>query len=152
MLLVSCSRGDGDASSTTAAERSTTSTTEVVVPVFAGEADSEYCRLAGELITVDLEDAPESLRAFYERFDESADQLAELAPDDIAEDVERFVAGVRSIREPLEAAGFESSKLDPAEVPVLQDPEFPASGNRVVAYSQQVCAEGIPDDAPDPGT
>lgn len=152
LALLGCSGGDEESTSTSPERPDSTSTTEVSVPVFDGEADSEYCRLSGDLITIDLEDSPESLRGFYERFDANADQLVVVAPEEIADDVERFVDGVRSIRGALEEVDFDSSELEAADVPVLQDPEFPASGNRVIAYSEQVCNGETLAGTPGPGT
>lgn len=135
LLVAGCSdRGPG-ADTSSNESSSPTATAEPL----SGDPDSRFCELASTLITPDLAESPEDLKAFYRRFDTHSEEFLAEAPEQIADDVEIFVAGVTALRERLEAVDYDAAEVDPESVPELRSAGFPEAGRRITAYNEQVC-------------
>lgn len=76
-------------------------------------------------------------RALRNQFDE----FAGVAPDALADDLDRLVQGLGELAEVLDASGYdfaEAALLD--ELAFVDDPVFADIGVRLAAYQEQVCA------------
>lgn len=128
------------------------SATDVSVPEFTGDADSEFCGVAAELEEVsDAEPENPFDSAFYRdtftRFNELYPQLVATAPPEIAADVEAERASFEDMQAVFADVDYNFLDVDLGLLP--DSPELDAAKARVDAYLDQVC--GIERDRDDDG-
>ena len=144
LVLVGCSSG-GDADDDAQA-RSTTTTTEV--PLFSGDPDSAFCRLAREDRPVldpfepGLEPREVELRVrqLRNRFDE----FAAAAPSELRTELRSLVDALEELDVLLEEHDYDFGALadSGADTSMFDRSEFGGVAVRIAAYRQQVCLAG----------
>lgn len=110
---------------------------------FATPGDERFCGLARSYIEpFARRAAPGDVRGFGEALQESqaiVQQMEEVAPPEIVDDILRLSDVLGAVVPALEAANFDLSQVPPEVLQRLQDPDFQASAQRLQAYVETVC-------------
>ena len=145
LLLAACS---DDAGAPEPSSSSTTTSSSPTTVVFAGNADSAFCRLLGEAADRPVLDPFEAgldagevelrFRALQLRFGEFAD----VAPPELEADLDVLVAALDDLGDELDAVDYDFAALaeSGADVGGVDDPEFADASDRIAAYGEQVCS------------
>lgn len=114
----------------------------------SGDADSEWCRLARDVEAESILGAgnddvftsgPDAIEEALQTTLDFADDAEDLAPDEIADDVETIFDGLRRFDEVLAEADYNFLQVDTADLEVLNDPAFSEAGERIQRYNRDVC-------------
>jgi hypothetical protein len=141
VVIGACSSDDVDD-----ARASSTSTTEL--PTFTGDADSAFCALLRDVdidATINGEaGTPETVAAGFQRLVTVLGQVADAAPEEVAEDAAALADGMAALNDALAAVGYDFDVLavspDAAAITqAVNDPAFTIAGDRLQAYREQVC-------------
>ena len=140
LVLLGCS-GDDDRDEV--APATTSSSGAGVGTEEPEEAANPFCAPSQALNSIGdvppLESDPAALR---EQFTEARDAVAEAeaeAPEEIRADVAVLADGYDQFYEALEAADFDITHLDLADLMVLDSPEMQAASERLDAYRAEAC-------------
>lgn len=119
-------------------------TTAVVIPLSEG-----FCGAAEPVFDLLLADSPDDLRSFYQQLPEVREVLVDEAPDELADHVQDFLAGVDAAQPAFEESGYDASKLEAAEIDGFDDGKVQASGAAIAEYVDVTCLGNEPStDAP----
>lgn len=141
-LLAACGSED-EASSTTAAEGATETTTGDTAVEASGEhADEEFCQFQEELNNTDSPlngDAatPEEIEAFFtDTVGPAIDQLTATAPDEMADAAATMATAYGKLSDLFEQNGWDLQKAinDPALAELAADQDFGAAANAIDTY------------------
>ena len=108
-------------------------------PSFSGSSNSNYCDTARRIESSQKINPTTDLKTAYQQFDKDASLFISIAPGPIKADARTLVDGVKKFEAALAAVNYDVTKIDPATIASLQDPNFKAAADRVVAYDKQVC-------------
>jgi hypothetical protein len=110
----------------------------------AADGDSEWCAVAQEvedqdelLSDVDFTD-PEAMRGAFDDATELMDDAVDVAPDEIADDVEATSEAFAEYRELLADADFDIMDVDTAEFENI-GADIEAATDRITDYNERVC-------------
>ena len=119
---------------------------------FSGKGSGEFCDEVRALEETDklFEDdaTPEEQREQAREALERLDGLSDEAPDEIADDLDRLLNGLRPLLEAI-AEGKDLSTMTPEEQKKFEElstPEYQAAGERVNSYVEKVCKIDTDDD------
>lgn len=101
-----------------------------------------FCAAAIPVVEMITADSPEELEAFYSQLDGVRVVLVDESPEELAEDVGEFLAGVDAARPAMEAADYDASSLDASEVSGYDAGRVQAAGARITEYVDGTCLEG----------
>lgn len=145
LLLAACG-GDGeDAAATSTVATTTAPTTTEPVPVTGpGAAFCELARGYSERLAKLIPSLgdPGTLRQLLADSGPIIQQAEAAAPPDIKPDVTLLANSSRELLVLLERVDFDFTKVPPAEVSRIQTPEVQAAGQRLAAYTRDVCRVG----------
>lgn len=146
LVLVGCSSG-GDADGDDEGQaRSTTTTAEV--PVFSGDPDSAFCRLAREdrpvLDPFEPGLGPREVELRVRQLRNRFDEFAAAAPTELRSELRSLVDALDELDVLLEEHDYDFGALadSGADTSMFDRSEFGGVAVRIAAYRQQVCLAG----------
>lgn len=145
LVSVSCSGSGEDAAPE---ETVTSSTTTTTVLVFTGDPDSPFCQLLAEsedrpvLDPFEAGIEPSEVELRFRSLQQRFGAFAEVAPPELAPDIDALVSALDSLGEQLDAAGHDFSVLAETggDLGEFDDQEFAEVGDRIASYRRQVCS------------
>lgn len=114
-------------------------TTAASIPLSEG-----FCGAAEPVFDLILADSPDDLRSFYEQLPEVREVLVDEAPEELADHVNDFLAGVDAAQPAFEKADYDPSKLDAAEIDGFDDGKVQESGGAIAEYVDVTCLGNEP--------
>jgi hypothetical protein len=135
--------GSSSPKSTTAATSASggaTATTKA--PSFSGSGSSNYCNLARQVESSSKVNPTGDLKTTFANFDSVASKFLSVVPSAIKADAQTLVTEFKKFEQIMKNANYDFTKVAPADLQSLQDPNFKAAADRITAYDAQVCGVG----------
>lgn len=116
-------------------------TTTTKPPTFSGSSGSSWCDLARQVenSTKVSDEFTKDPKSWLNTATSLLNQAESRAPSAISRDVHTVADAVKVLGQALASAGYDFTKISPAQISGLQDPKLAAAGQRITAYDQQVC-------------
>jgi hypothetical protein len=139
-LIAGCGSSGSKPSTTAAASGSGTATTKA--PSFSGSKSSDYCTLGRQVQSSSQINPTGDIKASFAAFDSVANKFLSVVPSQIKADAQTLVTAFRHFEQVVKNANYDYTKLSPADLQSLQDPNLKAAVDRITAYDAQVCGIG----------
>ncbi len=151
MILVFFAACSGKGSSTTAGTTTTpsgaapgstfSSTTQ---PTFSGSTNSKFCVLARQFSTTINGNVAQDPKTLFQEFDAQSAQFLALVPSAIKGDAETVVNALHQLEVSFQAVDYDVTKITPAQLAPLQNPNFASAAAGINTYDAQVCGISPP--------
>jgi len=143
LLVVGCSSSASKTTTTlapaTASGQSGGQSATTKPPSYSGSSSSHYCELGRQVESSSHINPTANLKTSFQNFDKVANEFVSVAPAQIKGDAQTLVAGVKRLETVLQAANYDYTKINPADLQSLSNPQLAAAATRIAAYDSQVC-------------
>lgn len=103
--------------------------------------DSRFCVLLNEIDQLGRSVEPSDIGRSYGELAEKAEQLPDVAPDDLKDQVADFVSAMKKITAAMEAADWDVRSFDMTKVEGLDQKKFQASSEALTQFRQKNCVQ-----------
>lgn len=116
--------------------------TTTAVEQFSGDPDSEFCGILTRVYNSELpsDAAPEAVKSEVNAVLGITEDFISSAPEELRDESEIAVSGIRELAGELEAVGFDSSAIDTSRVGVFTEKKYTEATEVLRSYRDQVCA------------
>ena len=121
--------------------RSDAGTSNTNPPHFSGSSGSSWCDFARQVddSTKMREDFSKDPKSWLQTANSLLARAESEAPSAISNDMHTLVEGIKVLTKALADVNYDFTKITPAQVSSLENPNMVAASQHIVAYDQQVC-------------